>query len=427
MKLVVPTPPGWSRLQLVEGELLRSPDRKLSLFVLPLEGAKLVATSWLWSALVYRVPANVEPTNIVNGQLTTAFGWTALTVEADFGTEARRFVAYFSFLDLSATVIATCTDLELAEWRDVVIWCLYHASPDFSGDRISGVAALLGGAPPTARHFEGMLLTEPWRRAFSGGDVVLVPRLEPDSGVIRRTAGLTPLRSVAQLFSDFDMPPELGITQGGDYFAIAAQHDQRVLAIVFGADSYTRIEASVLVPDRFEMFLTAVRGLTFQELSSGAGRPRPYYYEAPAGWDASARAGSTLWISPTCARSYHVLRVFEARPAEREDIVRRRRFETVSAEFLATPPLGPAVFYSNELEVRVFKYNGRFGGSELSILDATVTDETYCYPLRVEFDASLIDASMQLIEDVVRTIVPLPSLVIEEHDHKPDAFAHWGE
>jgi hypothetical protein len=416
-------------LKLAEGELLRSPDRKLSLLVLPLEGAKLVVTTWLWSALLDRVPADVEPTNITNGQLTTAIGWTALTIEADFGPETRRFAAYFSFLDLSATVIATCTDLAMPEWRDLVIEMLYLSSPDLSGDRISGLAELLGSAPPTARQPEGPLTAEPWRRAFSGGDVVLVPRLDPDSGVIRRTAGLSPLRTVAQLFSGFDSPPELGITQGGEYFAIATKRDQtqRVLAVVFGAESYTRIEATTVIQDRFEMFTTAVRGLAFQEIvGSGAGQLRPYYYQAPPGWHASARAGSTLWISPTCAQNYHVLRVFEARPVEREEIVRRRRFETVAAEFLVTPPVGPAIYYADELEVRVLKYSGSFGGSELHIFDVTVTDETYCYPLRVELDSSLIDASMQLIEDVVRTIVPLPAFAIE-NDQSPDAFAHWGE
>src|SRR5580704_7248325 len=224
MKLVLPTPPGWSRLQLVEGELLQSPDRKLSLLVLPLEGAKLTAATWLWSALVYRIPPNIEPANITNGQIKTAIGWTAVTVEAEIGTSAR-FVAYFSFLDLSATVIATCTDLGMTEWRDLVIWSLYLAVPDLSGDRISGVAELLGGPPPAARQHDVTLPTEPWRRAFSGGDVVLVPRLDPDSGFIRRAAGLTPQRTVAQLFSEFDTPPALGITQGGEYFAIAARRD----------------------------------------------------------------------------------------------------------------------------------------------------------------------------------------------------------
>ena len=35
--------------------------------------------------------------------------------------------------------------------------------------------------------------------------------------------------------------------------------------------------------------------------------------------------------------------------------------------------------------------------------------------------------SQTVFEDVVKTIVPLPSIVLEENEQAPDAFAHWGE
>ena len=426
MKLVLPVPPGWSRVQGVEGEIVRSPDGTIELLVLPLGGAKIQPAGWLWAALVHGRPG-VEPTNISNGQLMSANGWLAVTVEAALGTEGR-FVAYFTFLDLSATVIATCTDRAIPDWRNDVISILYLALPDFAGSGIVGIRELLGAPPPLARAGGERLPPELWRRTSSGGDVVLVPRLEPDAGWIKHSAGLTPLRTVGELFAEFETPPELGITDEGEYFAIATRREDpaRALAIVFGAETYTRIEAVMLVPDRFDMFATAVRALAHQAVMGyGVGRLRPYYYEAPADWSPVRRTGSTAWISPRCAREYHVLRVFDACPTEQEAIIRRRRFDTVAPEFLTTPPKGPAVYWKGELEVRVWMYSGTFGGGELRILDATVIDEAYCHPLRVECDASLVQESMQIVEDVVRSIVPLPAFVFEGHEKAQEAFSHW--
>lgn len=433
MKLSVPTPPGWSRQQVAEGELLRAPNRALELLVLPLEGAKLAPPVWLYSALRYRRPQpEFEPTHITNGQLETATGWTALTVEAQIGAESR-FVAYFSFLDLAATVIATCSDGNVAEWRSDVIAILYRATPDFSSERSTGLRELLGGPPPTARGERGVLSADAWRRTFSGGDAVLVARDAPESGWIRCALGQTPQRTTQQLFSGFDSAPELGITDEGEYYAIAAarrDHTQRALAIVFGAESYARIEAVTMLPDRFAMFMAAVRALAYETvLGYGTGRLRPFYYESPADWSALPRPGSAVWVSPTCARRYHVLRVFDAYPANREAIVRRRRFETLAAEFLATPARGPAHYYrKDELEVRVCAYSGKLGGGELRILDGAVIDSSYCYPLRVECDPDLFDDSMHLFESVVETIVPLPSPSIEEPAKLSDAtevFSNW--
>lgn len=432
MKLLVPTPPGWSRHQVADGELLRAPDRALELLVLPLEGAKLAAPAWLYSALLYRRrQPDAEPADITNGQLETATGWTALTVEARIGTESR-FVAYFSFLDLAATVIATCSDADVATWRGDIIAILYHATPDFSAERITCLRELLGGPPPTARADRGALSIDAWRRTFSGGDAVLVLRADPDSGWIRCAPGQTPLRTTRQLFSTFDAAPELGITDEGEYFAIAAarrDHTQRVLAIVFGIEGYTRIEAVTLVPDRFDTFMAAVRALAYETtLGYGIGRLRPFYYEVPAGWSALPRPGSTVWVSPTCARRYHVLRVYDACPPNREALVRRRRFETLAAEFVSTPARGPAHYFrKDELEVRVCAHTGTLRGGELHILDGAVVDASYSYPVRVECDPALFEDSMRLFEDVVRTIVPLPPPALEPTlpSGATEVFSNW--
>ena len=158
-------------------------------------------------------------------------------------------------------------------------------------------------------------------------------------------------------------------------------------------------------------------------LGYGSGRMRPFYYEAPEGWHASPRSGSTLWISPTCARRYHVLRVFDACLAEQEAAVRQRRFQSVAAEFLTTPPVGPAVYYTkDEHEVRVYAYQGSESG--LRILDAAVIDQQYCYPLRIECDPSLMEESMKLLEQVVSTIVTLPAAIVTK-TKVAEGMSHW--
>jgi len=440
MRLTVPTPPGWLRQQVAGGELLKAPSRELELLVLPLEGAKLEPPKWLWTALLHAgeqpgLEPEIEPINVVSGELTTVGAWRALTVEGKVGAESR-LVAYFTFLDLSATVIARCGS-EISEWRDEVIGILARAVPDFSQHRSTCLAELLGAKPPVKRAPPATLPPHTWRRASSGGDVVLIPRLDPDSGWIRVTSGLTPLQWIPQLFSELDpgwpVRPELGITEEGEYFAIASSQrgrTQRTLAIVLGAESYTRIEANTMVPERFDMFATAVRALAYQTaLGYGAGRVRPYYYAPPAEWGALVRPGSTLWISPICARQYHVLRVFEACPPDQDATLRRRRFETVAAEFLTEPPRGPAVYYRpDEREVRVFAYTCALPGGELRILEATLIDEAYCYPFRIECDPRLFDVSMQLLEEVVATIVPLPPPLTEAMaPQAPELFSLWAD
>ena len=407
------------------------------MLVLSIEGAKLEPVKWLWQALVYagaprpavewEVP---QPTEVVQGQLKSVTAWTAVTLEGKVGDE-YRFVAYFTFLDLSATVIARSLH-PISAWRDDVIELLYESGPDFTPERITCLAELLDAAPPLVR--QPSELSRAWRRTFSGGNVVLVPRMKPDSGWIQQTMAQTPLRSVPELFEELpDARPEIGITDDGEYFAIGTGTrggTSHTLAFVFGPESYTRIEAQTTSADDVEMFASAVRAVAYNAtLGYGSRRIRPFYYQPPAQWSALVRPGSTLWVSPVCARVYHVLRVFEACPIDKEELIRQRRFETVAPEFLVKPPFGPAVYYreADEREVRVLGYSANFSGAELRILDATVNDAEYCYRLRIECDASLYDASMTLLEQVVQTIVPLPEMPTAQAPTGDRTFSQWAE
>jgi hypothetical protein len=430
----VPTPPTWSRSQVEGGELLRAPDRALEILVLPMTGAQVVVPRWLYAVLIRDQPTwdqltGIEPANVINGELTTASGWKAFTLEATLGND-QRMVAYFTVLDYAATVVATWKHDD-AGARDEAIALLARATPDLASDAVTGLADLLGQPPPSASKHEGALRPEAWRRAFSGGDVILIPIADPDSGWIRCAARRAPLQSVSRLFADLQYAVELGITAEGEYFALAISRGeqlQKILAVVFGAESYTRIDAITLVPERFDMFVDATRELAYQTiLGYGSPRLRPYYYEPPPSWIPIVRPGSTVWASPSCAWRYHVLRVFDACPVELEAAVRTWRFETLAAEFLVEPPRGPAVYYTQDgLECRVFAHTGKFGERELRVLDGMVIDENYCYPLRIECDPALLDESMKLFEEVVRTIVPLPAPTTTR-PQRGGVFTHWSE
>lgn len=433
MRLSIPTPPDWTRRRVADGELLRAPDRALELLVFPIGGAKPDPEAWLRAALIHRTrQADPRPTNVETAHFETAAGWPAILIEATIGTEAR-LVAYLSFLDYAATVIAICGDPSITGWRERVLGVLAAATPDFSGDRIVCLADVVGNPPPRDRQWprerEGQ-----WRRAFSGGDAVLVLEDDPKSGWIRFSSGLTPMRAAADLFLSFGResgPGEIGVTAEGEYYAIATSErnrTQRTLAVVFGDNSYSRIEAATTEPEKFELFSTAVRGFAHRtKIGLGVGRLRPYYYEPPANWVGLARHGSALWISPSCGRHYQALRVFDARPPEKHEAVRSCRFETLATEFTVTPPRGPAVYFTaHDLECRVNVFGGKLLGhkSEIRVIDGVVIDNDYLYPLRIECEPQRLEESMHVFEELVRTIVPLPA---QSTDFQPDlsVLSNW--
>src|SRR5262249_2480768 len=108
--------------------------------------------------------------------------------------------------------------------------------------------------------------------------------------------------------------------------------------------------------------------------------------------------------------------------------VRGRRFETIAAEFLATPPRGPATYYTNDgHEVRVYAYAGPLQGGELHLLDAALLDGHYCYPLRLECDPRLLEESLPLLGEVVRPIVPLPAAATDQPAQAkvPEVLSYW--
>lgn len=432
MKLSVPAPPGWTRQQVADGELLRADHRALELLILPVEGAKVDARAWFRSALLHRTRQNErELTNPRTQPFTTKAGWSAVLIEADIGTESR-LVAYFTFLDLVATAIAICGDRDIPGWRDEVLDMLSAATPDF-GDDVVCLAGLLGGPPPVERVVPPVSRAL-WQRTFSHGDAILVLEDAPESGFIRCGRGRGATRTVRDLFATLerDQPGcvELGVSADGEYYAFAVRRDgqtQTVLAIVFGDERYSRIESMSRDPAMFDVFSLAARDLVYQaSLGFGAGRIRPYYYEPPRDWIGLSRPGRAVWLAPTCGREFQQLRIFDARPPDSHELISARRFENLASEFLVSKPKGPAIYYTaHDLECRVHVYTGTMrGGKQLKVLDGVVNDEHYCYPLRIGCEPHLLEASMHTFEDVVRTMVPLPAPNTAVPADS-NAFAYW--
>jgi len=428
MNLVVPIPPDWKHRTVAEGVLYQAPIRAFGMLVMPLEAAREDPDTWVKQALVHREPAGQEPRNLKLSRLTTEDGWAAILLEGEVGSEAR-LVAYFGFLDYAATVIAICRDpAGLPSWRDDAIAILVRARPDFSQDGVVCLAHQLGSPPPSSGSppTDARGAAAGWRRSFVGGDVVLTADEGPQTGRIRLTQRLAPLRPMAEIFAPMLGAAEPGalierpvvtVNAEGEYSAVAnalGRWRQHTLGVVFGDDHYALIDGVVTVPEQFGRFRAAVRKLTHAyTLGLGSNRWRRFYYEPPPGWTGVARTRAALWIAPICPRQYQVMKVFDARPPSDNRAARHgaRLFETLPQEFFDEPPTVPFVFYTpSGLHCRVIVFTGRVPnrGGTIRAIEGTVMEARYNYPVRMECDAELFGDTMHVFERVIGSIRPLP-------------------
>ncbi len=422
MKLVVPIPADWKQKTVAEGILYGAPNRALGMLVMPLVAAHEDPETWIKQALLLREREGREPRNVSMSRLTTDDGWAAMLLEGEVGSDARM-VAYFAFLDYSATVIAICRDpASVPSWRDQALAILVKARPDLTQEGVVCLAHLLGSPPPApgSHPFDAGGAVAGWRRSFVGSDCVLTDEEGAHAGRIRIAQRVAPLRSVEEIFAPFlavGERPAIAVTAEGEYAALANALDttrQHTLGVVFGDDHYAEIDGVATVPARYARVRTAVEKLTHAyTLGLGSNRWRRFYYEPPPGWIGVARTRATLWIAPTAPRPYQAMKAFDARPPADNRAARQgaRLFETLPQEFFVAPPSGPFVFYTpTGLQCRVLVFAGRVPNrpGTMNAIEGTVIEPRYIYPLRMECDAELLEPTMHLFERVIGSIRPLP-------------------
>ena len=429
MKLDVPIPTGWETRRVDEGLLVQAPSTVHGMLVMPLGPADPDPELWMRRAFAYRARVeDGEPRDLAMSPFATDAGWSGLLLDGKLGTQAR-FVVYLAFMDYAATVVGMCrVPAELASWRAELLALVAKATPDFTSERPACLAHQLGAAPRSEAEHRARHAIAGWHRTFAAGDLVLTHLAHPGAGAIRIAADVTPIEPVAKLFAGL-ADPEIVATDESEYAAIA-HTPARVLAVVLGAHTYTRIDATITDAAHAELFRATVEELARSAtLGLGPGRWRPYYYEPPPGWTGIARPHATLWLAPATPRRHHVMRVFDARPPRDHEAAHGlRMFETLPQEFFREPPKGPAIYYTaDDLECRVFVHSAQLPlrAEPLKVLEGMIVSERYVYPIRMECDPALLEESMHVFERVVASVRLLP----EPHRRSSHggAVAYWAE
>ncbi len=424
MKLVLPIPDDWKRLEVEGGILYEAPSQMFGMFVTPLGGAHAEPESWIQEAFLYRHEGDGELRDLRFSQHLTAQGWGVAILDGGLGTQAR-FVAYMAFLDYSATVVGMCRNPEEhPTWREQLLAIVLQATPDFSDSGVACLAQLLGGPPAPSEKRLRKPMTG-WRRSFCGGDLVLTDERGASAGTIRVTSHVTPVQPVNQIFADMLEAtadelvvelPAIDLSDEGEHIAFAratTPNLQHTIGVVFADAHYTWIEALVRDPSLYEKFGTAVRELAYSTtLGLGRGRWRRFYYEPPPGWVGVPRPRGAMWISPACPVHHQLMRVFDARPpADHESVHGARMYETLPMEFYRQPPKGPVSYWTaDDLECQVVVHTAWLPNrvEPIRVLDGIIKTDDYIYPIRMECDQAKFEESAQVFERVVASFRPVP-------------------
>ena len=255
-----------------------------------------------------------------------------------------------------------------------------------------------------------------WRRTFSGDGVVLsIPE-----GQIHLRPKVTPVRPIRQLAktpppgAKVDGPFPL-VTFEGEYGAlvnIVVGDEQHTSALIYGDTFYALIDGRTKVPDAHATFRMAVARLAREHtLGLGIDRFRPYFYMPPPDWQPVARATSTLWIAPDCARQHATIQVFHARPARASvgTLQYRRFFEQLSREYVEERGTEPqsARNHHNMIGQHTTQ-RATINGTQMIASTLTLSDGRMLYLLRLEAAASVHDKHLPVLLEMAASARPLP-------------------
>lgn len=148
-----------------------------------------------------------------------------------------------------------------------------------------------------------------WQLRHLSDGVLLVPPQGRHLGALRLREHQRPLRSAREIFARAwpgRAPIERLCTSEGEYAALQIERGPhegkpllRCLGAVFGDDSYTLVEASTGVVERFDFFEQAARTFTRHcSLGLGSLRRRQYLYAPPPAWEGVARGLDADWRAP---------------------------------------------------------------------------------------------------------------------------------
>ncbi|MCE9571722.1 MAG: hypothetical protein K8W52_01060 [Deltaproteobacteria bacterium] len=281
-----------------------------------------------------------------------------------------------------------------------------------------------------------------WRRRAVDGGVLLVGP-DPMYAAIRIRTGI-PLQPVRALLDEMTAVrlggaafEEIGAARGfctdeGEHAAIAAfvarpgdAQIRRTIAVVVGDSAMLSIDGRVVRPAHLDI-TAIVRGMALaSSLGLGTDRWRRYFYAAPRGWHRLERLHADVWFAPAYPTNPGTITVFHARPSGQRasaalhaNVFEKLAAEYVQGELIERRPATTATGLTGER----ITFRAQLDGQARRATNVVVGDR-YVHLLRLETDDAHADANAAILDDVVRSIEPIPPV----RTHDAAAFSHYTE
>jgi hypothetical protein len=278
-----------------------------------------------------------------------------------------------------------------------------------------------------------LALIASWHRRWLADGVQIAPA-DASGDWLRIRTRQRPLRSFRDVLGDATVGPlERLATLEGEHaglVAVQATDEARVIAMVVADDSYVLVEARSADRARVDWVRDLVRTVVrFYPLGLGNPRLRRYVYRPPVGFQALQRAGSVCWLSPEFPRVSCRITAYDARPLKwfAPGAVDRFLFVDENPFAVKDPPIAPTRIVSPVVALagRAMRATGRASdGTAIAQVKTVLQDAHYYYAVQLDIRADEWEAFVQIYEDVLLTIEPVPSSEL-----KPSvlAFLHWSE
>jgi hypothetical protein len=202
------------------------------------------------------------------------------------------------------------------------------------------------------------------------------------------------------------------VTVEGEYAAVATVLGRRrgcpyehTIGVVFGDESYTRVDAATPDAARFAEARLGVRSVVEDtRLGLGRSRWRRFPYAAPAGWRPLPRGLVTRWCSPDFPRRRGLITVYPATPAEGQ----RPTLDETLADLGATP--AGRLVRSHDLLLACGRAASVWGlaGADGVQLVAVIADDTHVYRMVLDTCAELLAEHERAFYALVRSVELLP-------------------
>lgn len=276
-----------------------------------------------------------------------------------------------------------------------------------------------------------------WNIETRHDSVLVLPATGFDTGGIRYKERIRPLGPFPELArehfeqSKFEpktlSAPERRVTQEGEHawFVTARGHMgkrwvQRDLAFILLDDAYARLSSVVFDEAEFSGFTRVVRDLAISDRHFLGVRRRWFEYTPPPTWRSRPRGFRTEWSPLAFPRERAMLVVWPALPRDAvgdEDVALGGVIGAhPSAAVIDAAPVGVTASGSGLMGKARHVVRKTADGTALHTYGVVLVDERYVYPLRLEVSDDAQREHAQVLDEVLRTVVPVPKPQVVARD-----------